>query len=106
MTRALRSDSIEWRILQSIPDHPLLTAAVAADIFDTSRTSAGKALGSLVDAGVLRKKSIARGVTGFLSDDVFELITLAEQRLAGTRFDTALALPSARAVPVISSQDG
>jgi len=101
MTRALRSDSIEWRILQSIPDHPLLTATVASEIFETSRTAAGKALDNLVDAGVLRKKSIGKGVTGYLADDVFELITLAERRLASTRFDTVAAPPSGRAVPVV-----
>lgn len=98
-TRALRTDSIEWKILENLPDHPLLTARVAADIFDSTRTSTGKALDNLVDAGVLRRKSIDRGVTGYLADDVFELITLAERRLASTRFDTVLSPPSARAVP-------
>lgn len=98
-TRALRTDSIEWKILESLPDHPLLTAQVAADIFESTRTSTGKALDNLVDAGVLRRKSIDRGVTGYLADDVFELITLAERRLASTRFDTVLSPPTARPVP-------
>lgn len=98
-TRALRSDSIEWRILEHLPDHPLLTATVAAEVFDTSRTAAGNALDSLAGSGVLHKKSIDRGVTGYLADEVFELITLAERRLASTRFDTAIAPPTARAVP-------
>lgn len=101
MTRALRSDSIESRILEGIPDHPLLTATLAAEIFETSRTSAGKALDNLVGASVLRRRSIDRGVTGFLADEVFELITLVERRLASTRFDTRLAPPVARPVPVV-----
>lgn len=100
MTRALRSDSIEASILKSIPDHPLLTAPVAASMFSTSRTAANKALDNLVDAGVLRRKSVGKGVTGFLADEVFHLITLAERRLASTRFDTLHAPPSARAVPL------
>lgn len=98
-TRALRSDSIERKILENLPDHPLLTAPVAAEIFATTRTSAGKALDNLVEAGVLRRKSIDRGVTGYLADDVFDLITLAERRLASTRFDTAISPPRARAMP-------
>lgn len=98
-TRGLRTDSMGWKILENLPDHPLLTGPVAAEVFGTSRTSAGKALESLVEAGVLRKKSIDRGVTGYLADEVFDLITIAERRLASTRFDTAVAPPTARAVP-------
>lgn len=103
-TRALRSDSIEWRILEHLPDHPLLTATVAAEVFNTSRTAAGNALDSLAGSGVLRKKSIDRGITGYLADEVFELITLAERRLASTRFDTAVAPPTARAVPKLPNR--
>lgn len=99
MTRAPRSDSVEQRILDRLADHPLLTASVAAEIFETSRTTSGKALENLVEAGILRKKSIDRGVSGFLADEVFDLITLAERRLASTQFDTAAAPPHARAVP-------
>lgn len=99
MTRALRSDSIEHRILVRLADHPLLTAPVAAEIFGASRTSAGKALENLAAAGIVQRKSIDRGVTGYLADDVFELITLAERRLASTRFDMAIAPPTARPTP-------
>lgn len=101
ITRALRSDSVKQRILDRLADYPLLTAPVAAEIFGTSRTSSGKALENLVDAGILRKKSIDRGVTGYVAEEVFDLITLAERRLASTRFDTAIAPPAARPVPRI-----
>lgn len=97
--RALRADSAEARILAGLPDHPLLTVKVAAEIFEATGTSAAQALESLSGAGILRKKSIERGVTGYLADDVFELITLVERRLASTRFDTVAAPPTARAVP-------
>lgn len=99
MTRALRTDSMERKILDSLPDHPVLTAAVAADLFGKTTTAAGNALDSLAASGVLRKRSIDRGVTGYLADDVFEVITWAERRLASTKFDTEVSPPIARAVP-------
>lgn len=98
MTRALRSDSVQASILENIPDHPLLTAPAAAAMFSTSRTAATNALEDLVDAGVLRRRPVGKGITGFLADEVFHLITLAERRLASTRFDTAHAPLSVRAV--------
>lgn len=98
--RALRADSIEYRILRQLPGHPLLTIKVATEIFGGTTTSAAQALDNLTAAGVLTRKSIDRGVTGYLAHDVFDVITIAERRLASTRFDTSVAPPTGRAVPV------
>lgn len=58
-----------------------------------------QALENLTQAGILRRKAIREGVTGFIADEVFDLITFAERCLASTQFNTALAPPTARAVP-------
>ncbi|BAC19749.1 hypothetical protein [Corynebacterium efficiens YS-314] len=92
--RALRADSIEYRILRQLPDHPLLTVKTATEIFGGTTTSAAQALDNLTAAGVLTRKSIDRGVTGYLAHDVFDVITIAERRLASTRFDTSVAPPT------------
>ena len=98
-TRALRSDSLVAKLLAVLPDRPVLTAKVAAEAFGRTPTATARALDELAQAGILRKRSIGKGVTGYLADDVFDLITDAERRLASTRFNTKLSPPGARAVP-------
>lgn len=100
LQRALRSNSAEAQILAGLPAHPLLTTASVERLYKVSSTNAKKALDSLENAGILRSKVVGRnGLKGFYADELFDLVTLAERRLASTRFDTRLSPPLGRAVP-------
>lgn len=97
---APRADSIDAAIIGDLPDHPVLTAKVAAQLHGTTETSARKALDLLADAGIIERKSIGVRTNGYVARDVLDLVATAERRLASTRMDTRLAKPSGFAVPV------
>lgn len=88
-----RSDSASARILATLQEHPVLTAATVVRLFDVSRPSAGAALDELAAAGVLGKRRFGQA-NAYLASDVFDLIASAERRLASTRWDTSAAQPS------------
>lgn len=92
-TRALRRDSATAAILADLPATPVVTAGTASRIHGVSRVAAGRALDELREAGILRLRSIAAGRQAFVADDVLDLITWAERRLASTRFDTRMSTP-------------
>lgn len=94
-----RADSIDTAIIDGLPEHPVLTPKVAAQLYGTSENSARKALDLLVEAGVVRTKSIGRRTNGYLAREVLDLVAVAERRLASTRMDTRLAGPTGFAVP-------
>lgn len=98
-TRALRADAAESRIMVLLPDAPVLTAATAANELGISESAGRLALEKLTEAGVLRRKSIGKRVTGYIADELLDLVTIAERQLASTRFDTAISPANARAVP-------
>lgn len=62
--------------------------------------AARTALKELADAKIVIRKNVERGTTGYFAQDVFELLTIAERRLASTRWDTRQAPPS-RPVPAL-----
>ena len=97
-TRALRSDSATARILDTLPAAPVLTARTVARVFDVSSKAALAALDELRGADILSTRSIGRGTRAYLADDLLDLITVAERRLASTRFDTRESPPN-RVVP-------
>lgn len=98
--RALRADSLALRLLEAFPAHPVVTVASLTRIYDARPTNAREALSLLEAAGVVRTKVIgAKGLTGYFADDVLDLITLADLRLASSRFDTRLSPPAGRGVP-------
>lgn len=100
LQRALRSDSAEARILNGLPAHPLLTTATVDRLYDVKATNAKKALESLESAGILRSKVVGRNsLKGYYADELFDLVTMAERRLASTRFDTRISPPNGRGVP-------
>ena len=102
-TRVPRSDAAETIILRNLAEHPVLTASSASRTYAMSQSAAKRALDRLADAGILRKKVVAKGGTsGYLADEVLDLITLAERRLASTQFDTRVAPPTGCATPPAS----
>jgi hypothetical protein len=55
-------------------------------------------LEELADAGILGRRSVERGTTGYTATDVFSLVTLTERQLASTQWDTRVSAPN-RPVP-------
>lgn len=95
---APRADSATARILASLQETPVLTAATVSRLFGVSLVAARQALDELAEAEVLSRRSVGGGAQVFLAMDVFNLLTLTERRLASTRWDTTESPPN-RDVP-------
>lgn len=93
-----RADSAVSRLLEQLPEAPVITATTLSKILNVSFPAASAALDELHQAGILQTKSIERGATAYLAREVLDLITLAERALASTKFDTRASAPN-RAVP-------
>lgn len=98
--RELRRDSLVMRLLEALPEHPVVTVATVNRIYGKAPASARQALDFLEEAGILRSKSVGpQGQRGYYADDVLDLITYADRRLASSQFDTRLAEPQGRGAP-------
>ncbi|MGH3908688.1 MAG: hypothetical protein ACRDTE_31580 [Pseudonocardiaceae bacterium] len=95
-----RADSAVARLIELLPETPLVTARTTERMLKVSLPAARSALEELADAKVVTRKNVERGTTGYFARDVFELLTIAEQRLASTRWDTRQSPPS-RPVPAL-----
>ncbi len=93
-----RADSAVARLIDLLPEAPVVTATTLSRILGVSFPAASTALDELRQAGILHPKSIERGATAFLAREVLELITMTERALASTRFDTRVSAPN-RSVP-------
>ncbi|MFD9827150.1 Fic family protein [Tsukamurella tyrosinosolvens] len=93
-----RANSAVARILALLPEMPVLTGRAAERVLGITFAAARSALEELAEAGVLGRKSLDRGTTGYLARDILDLVTIAERRLASTEFDTRSAPPN-RPVP-------
>lgn len=91
-TRAVRSDSATALILRDLPSTPVLTSATVQRIHGVSHVAAGRALEELTDAGVLSVAQRA-GRPYYRAQELLDLVTSAERRLASTRFDTRVSPP-------------
>lgn len=90
---APRSDSAQARLLEILPELPVVTAGTTQRTLSVSFPAARTALEELADAKILRRKRVDRGTTGYLATEVFDLLTLAERQLASTQWDTREAEP-------------
>jgi len=89
-----RADSAVAKLLDALPEVPLVTARTAERLLGVSFPAARKALEELAEAEILSRKQVDQNTTGYLARDVFELLTIAERRLASTRWDTRDSPPS------------
>ncbi len=96
--RPPRAGSSLARLIELLPEAPLLTARTVQRLLTVSFPAAKSALDELADAHILTRRSVERGTTGYFARDVFDLLTFAERRLASTRWDTRKS-PPARPVP-------
>jgi Fic family protein len=93
-----RADSAVARLIELLPEVPLVTVQTTQRLLDVSAPAARNAVEELADAKILSRKQVERNTTGYLARDVFELLTFAERRLASTRWDARESTP-ARPVP-------
>ena len=89
-----RADSATSRILRTLPEVPILTSRTAQRRLGVSFPAARAALEELADAGILARRSVERGTTGYTATDVFSLVTYTERQLASTRWDTRASQPN------------
>lgn len=74
--RALRSDSIESKLLRGLPAHPILTTKAVQRLYGVTPGNARKALERLQQAGLLRTTVLnKRGVLGYHADDILDLLS-------------------------------
>ena len=95
-----RADSAVARLTEILPEAPLITANTVRRMLNVSAPAAYKAVEEIAEAGIVSRKSLERGTTGYFAREVFELLTFAERRLASTRWDTRESPPS-RPVPAV-----
>ncbi|QVJ03474.1 Fic family protein (plasmid) [Nocardiopsis eucommiae] len=88
-----RADSAVARLLDQLPEAPVVTATTLSKILNVSFPAASAALDELLKAGIVQTKSIERGATAYLAREVLEVITMAERALASTKFDTRVSAP-------------
>ena len=93
-----RADSAIARLLDTLPEAPVLTASSVGRILDVSFPAANAALEELHEAEVLDTRKIERNTTAYLATEILDLVTMTERRLASTRFDTRESPPN-RPVP-------
>ncbi len=89
-----RADSATSRNLRTLPEIPILPTRTAQRRPGVSFPAARAALEELADAGILDRRSVERGTTGYTATDVFSLVTVTERRLASTRWDTRVSAPN------------
>jgi Fic family protein len=95
-----RADSAVARLAEVLPEAPLVTATTVRRMLNVSNPSAYNAVEELAEAGIVERRRLDRGTTGYFAREVFELLTFAERRLASTRWDTRQSPPS-RPVPAV-----
>ena len=93
-----RASSSVARLLDLLPEAPVLTARTVERLLGVTAPAARGALEELAEAGILHRKRVERGTIGYLAREVFDLLTFAERRLASTHWDTRQS-PPARPVP-------
>jgi Fic family protein len=74
-----RADSATAHILTRLTEVPVMTTATALRILHISFPAARAALENLAETGVLRRKTVDRGSTAYIADEVLGLITYAER---------------------------
>lgn len=93
-----RSGSAVARLVELLPEVPVMTTGTIQRLLELSFPSARAAVEELADAGVVARRRVEGGTTGYLATEVLDLLTYAERRLASTRWDTRQSNP-VRAVP-------
>ncbi|WP_018637614.1 Fic family protein [Parafrankia elaeagni] len=89
----VRAGSALRRILDMLPEVPVMTARTVERVLEVSFPAARSALEELVAADVLASRQVERNTTGYFAREIFDLLSITERRLASTRWDTREAPP-------------
>jgi Fic family protein len=76
LTGEARTTSAVSRLLLILSEAPVLTAQTVQRLLGVSQPAARAALEELASAGILYRKQVDRGATGYLAREVFDLLTL------------------------------
>ena len=98
MRAAPRADAAVSRLLERLPEAPVVTATTVSKIFELSFPAANAALDELRRAEIVQTKKIEQGTTAYLAREILDLVTMTERALASTKFDTRASTPN-RPVP-------
>lgn len=79
-----RVGSAVARLVELLPETPLVTARTVQRMLAVSHPAARTALEELADAKIVTRKHVERGTTGYFARDVFELLTFAERRVGSS----------------------
>lgn len=93
-----RAGSAVSRLLERLPEAPMVTATTVSRIFELSFPVANAASDELRGAEIVQTKKIGQGTSGYLAREVLDLVTMTERALASTKFDTR-AFPPNRPAP-------
>jgi Fic family protein len=91
---APRREAASTRLLRMLVEAPILTARTVQRLLGVSFPVARAGLEELAEAGILTRRSIDRGATGYAATEVFDLLTWTERRMASTRWDTHVSPPN------------
>ena len=93
-----RRDSALRLLIDTLPEAPVLTTSVAADLIGRSLRATTQAMDQLVRAGILVQITVGRRNRAFEAPELIEAFTAFERGLASPEGNTAIADPS-RPVP-------
>ena len=93
-----RRDSALRLLVDALPEAPVLTTSLAADLIGRSLRATTQAMDQLVRAGILVQITVGRRNRAFEAPQLIEAFTAFERGLASPEGDTAIADPS-RPVP-------
>lgn len=94
-----RANSATARLIERLPELPLFSVQTVHRTLGVSDVAARAAAEELAEAGIVTRRAIG-AATGYFATEVFDLLTLAERRLASTRWDTRDSPPNRR-VPAL-----
>jgi Fic family protein len=100
MRETPRAGSALARLMEVLPEAPIVTTTTVRRLLNVSMPAAYNAMEELAGAGIVTRKALGGGTVGYLARDVFEILTFTERRLASTRWDTRETPPS-RPVPAL-----
>lgn len=98
-----RADSASFRLLAILPEVPILTTRTVQRLLHVSFPPARAGLEELAEAGVLSRRNVEQGTTGYVVKELFQVLGHAERQLVSTRWDTRQSPPS-RPAPVRTDQ--
>ena len=91
-------DSALHLLIEALPEAPVLTMSVAADLIGRSLRATTQAMDQLVRAGILVQITVGRRNRAFEAPELIEAFTAFERGLVSREGDTAITHPS-RPVP-------